>query len=225
MSEEVLIAPCPICGQSALAGHDGQYSCASCGTCVEQGRWLGIRPRDRFFFRAIGPEYRNAEPDLTARPFTKAKLAKLTDSCYSAADLAAIATGDLSRLHLPGSTVAQVLFPQTREACHVQVNGLTRAQGPSLPVGVSKIDRPANRHALALVDQGNLFISEQRLIFPSNTHTIIRIDRKLIGIHTFTDAVAVQRKGEDKATYFLGFETREALLVTAYLQGRLDHLR
>ena len=225
MSEEVLIAPCPICGQSALAGHGGQYSCASCGTRVEQGRWLGIRPRDRFFFRAIGSDYRNAEPDLTARPFTKAKLAELAGSCYCDADLAAIATGDLSRLHPPVSTVAQVLFPQTREACHVQINDLTRAQGASLPVGVSKIDRPVDRRALVLLDQGNLFISEQRLIFPSGTHTMIRIDRKLIGVHTFTDAVAVQRKGEDKATYFLGFETREALLVTAYLQGRLDHLR
>jgi hypothetical protein len=90
---------------------------------------------------------------------------------------------------------------------------------------VSKIDRPVDRRALVLLDQGNLFISEQRLIFPSSTHTMIRIDRKLIGIHNFSDAVAVQRKGEDKATYFLGFETREALLVTAYLQGQLDHLR
>jgi hypothetical protein len=225
MTEEVLIAPCPICGQSALAGNDRQYSCTSCGTQVEQSQWLGVWPRNQFVFRAIGPDYRNAESELLARPFARAELAGLTGSCYTDADLEAIAAGDLSRLRPPSSTVAQVMFPQTHETCHVQINGLARAEGPSLPGGVNKVAGPADRRVLTMLDQGNLFISDQRLIFPSNTHTTIRIDRKLTGVRTFANAVAVQRKGENKATYFLGFESRSALLVTAYLQGRLDHLR
>jgi hypothetical protein len=225
VSEEVLIDACPICGESALTGHEGQFSCVSCGTHVEQRRWLGVRPRDRFLFRVVGSDYANAEPDLTARPFTKAELAGLAESCYSDADLETIAAGDLSCLRSPSSQVAQVMFPQTRETCQLQINGLIRAEGPSLSDGTSKINGSANRRTLKKLDEGNLFVSDQRLILPSNTHTIIRIDRKLTGICTFSDAVAIQRKGEDKATYFLGFESRDASLLAAFLKGQLDHLR
>jgi hypothetical protein len=225
VSEEVLVDPCPICSQSPLLGDGRQYTCASCGTKVEQSRWLGVWPRNRFFFRAIGADYRNAEPDLTGRPFTQATLAGLVGTCYTDADLAAIAAGDLSRIRLPSSTVAQVLFPQSPETCHLLVNSLMRAQGPALPDGVGRIRGPADRRVLRILDRGNLFISDQRLIFPSDSHTTIRIDRKLTGIRTFTDAFAVQRKGEESATYFLGCESRDAALVSAYLQGQLDHLR
>jgi hypothetical protein len=116
------------------------------------------------------------------------------------------------------------MFPQTHETCYLQINGLTRAEGPPLPDGARQIDKPANRRDLERLDQGNLFISDQRLIFPSSTHTTIRIDRKLTGLCSYADAVALQRKGEDKATYFLGFESRDALLVAAYLRGQLTHL-
>ena len=225
MSEEVLTNPCPICGESALTGHDGRFSCLSCKTTVEQGRWLGVWPREQFFFRAVGPESRNAEPDLTARPFSKTELIELAGSCYSDSDLEAIAAGDTSRLRPPSSIVAQVMFPHSRETCYVQINGLIRAQGPLLPDGASRVDRPANRRDLNKLDRGNLFISDQRMVFPSSTHTTVRIDRKLTGICAFADAVAVQRKSEDRAMYFLGLESRKALLVMAYLQGQLDHLR
>lgn len=222
---EILLKPCPICGHSALAGDRFLYRCASCGTQVEQKRWLGVRPRDRFFFQAVSADYRNAEADLVARPFTRAQLTELAGSCYTDTDLTALATGDFSRLHLPSSTVAEILFPQSHETCYVQVNDLVRAEGPPLSEGVARVNGPADRRNLKILDQGNLFISNQRLIFPSDTHTIVRTDRKLIGVSTFADAVAVQRKGEDKALYFLGFESRSASLVLAYLQGRLDHLQ
>lgn len=225
MGREVLLAPCPICSQSALAGDRFLYRCESCGTQVEQKRWLGVRPRDRFFFQAVGTDYRNAEADLVARSFTRAQLTELAGSCYTDADLTAIATGDFSRLHLPSSTVAEIMFPQSHETCYVQVNGLVRADGPPLSQGVDRVNGPADRGNLKILDRGNLFISNQRLIFPSDTHTTIRTDRKLIGVSTFTDGVAVQRKGEDTATYFLRIESRSASLVLAYLQGRLDHLR
>jgi hypothetical protein len=225
VGEYLLIAPCPICGQSALTGHNGWFSCSSCETIVEQGRWFGIWLRERFYFRAVGPEYRNAEPDLAAHPFSKTELVELAGSCYSDSDLKAIAAGDLSSLRPPPSTVAQLIFPQSREICYLQINGLIRAEGPLLPDGVCQVDSPMNRRDLNELDKGNLFISDQRLVFPSSTHTNIRIDRKLTGLCAFADAVAIQRRGEDKATYFLGLESRNALLVIACLQGQLDHLR
>jgi hypothetical protein len=225
VSQEVLIDACPICGKSALAGQKGQFSCVSCGTQVEQSRWLGVRPRDRFFFRMVSSDYSNAEPDLVARPFTKTELAGLAGSCYSDADLGAIAAGDLTCVRPLTSQVAQLMFPQTRETCRLQINGLTRAEGPSLPNGASKINSSVSQQTLKKLDEGNLFVSDQRLIFPSDTHTIIRIDRKLTGICTFLDAVAIQRKGQDKATYFLGFESRDASLLAAFLSGQLGHLR
>lgn len=224
MRDEVLIEPCPICGQAALAGGAGWYTCAACDAQVGQSRWLGWW-RDRFLFRRVGPAYRNAEADLLKRTFTKAQLAELAGSCYTDDDLAAIASGDLHRLHPPRSPVAQIMFPQSRETCYVQANNLIRAEGASLSEGVSRFDTPVDRRALRLVDRGNLFISDQRLIFPSSTHTIIRLDRKLSGVGTFRDAVALQRKGEDFATYFLGLESRVVSLIAAYLRGRLDHLR
>jgi hypothetical protein len=207
-----------------MAGDAGGYTCAACGTQVEQSRWLGWS-RDRFLFGRVGSAYRNAKADLLARPFTKAQLADLAGSCYTDADLAAIAAGDLTRLRLPRSTVAQIMFPQTHETCYIQINSLLRAEGAPLPDGVSRVNAPADRRTLKILDQGNLFISDQRLIFPSSTHTTIRLDRKLSGACTFRDALAVQRKGEDLATYFLGLESRSAALIVAYLQGRLDHLR
>lgn len=225
MNEEVLIDPCPICQQSALAGDNRVYTCSSCGAKVEQSRWLGLWTRNQFLFRTIGADYRNVEYDLTRRGFSQAQLAQLAGSCYTDADLEAMAAGDLSHLRLPASTVAQVMFSQTRETCYVQLNGLIRAEGPPLAEGVERVHHPADRTALKILDRGNLFISEQRLVFPSNTHTVIRLDRKLTGLCAYSNAIGLQRKGDNTATYFLGLESRDALLATAYLQGRLDHLR
>ncbi len=123
MTEEVLIAPCPICGQSSLAGDGLKYTCASCGTEVAQSRWLGVWSRNRFFFSTVGADYRNAEPDLAARPFSKSRLARLTNTCYADADLAAIAVGDLSRLRPPSSMLSRVTSKSSATAlldawCH-----------------------------------------------------------------------------------------------------------
>jgi endogenous inhibitor of DNA gyrase (YacG/DUF329 family) len=225
VSEEVLVAPCPICGKAAMAGRGAQYACPSCGTQVEQRRWLGLQPRNQFFFQIVGAEYSNLEVDLKAHPFTKEQIAELAGTCYTDDDLLAIAAGDLARLHPPHSTLAQVMFPQARETCYIQVNGLTRAEGPPLPGDMERTYKRADRRVLQILDEGNLFVSDQRLIFPSHTHTSIRIDRKLTGVRTFLDAIGVQHKSDDKATYFLGTQPRQAALIAAYLQGRLAHLR
>jgi hypothetical protein len=144
---------------------------------------------------------------------------------YTDEDLAAIAAGDLARLRRPSSTLSQIMFPQSREMCYIQANSLARAEGPPLADGVHKTHGAADRRALRILDRGNLFVSDQRLIFPSDTPTTIRLDSKLSGVVAFRDALAVQRKGEEKATYFLGLEPWAVSLITAYLQGRLPHLR
>ncbi len=225
MSEEVLVDPCPICGQSPLAGNGRRYACPACKSEVERGRWLGLLPHNRFTFRAIGADYGNVETELLGRPFTAAELHNIAGTCYTDADLKAIAAGDLERVHPPTTTIAKLIFGHTHEKCYVQVNNLTRAEGPTLPNGVDSVNGPPDQRALTVLDRGNLFISNQRLVFPSDTHTTIHLDRKLTGVRSFTDAFAVQRKGEEKATYFLGCESRHARLIAAYLQGLLDHLR
>jgi hypothetical protein len=222
---EVLMRPCPLCGEGALAGDAGTYACSSCGTRVGQRRWLSLWPRDSFFFQAIGQDYRNLEADLAERPFSVAQLAALAGTCYRDSQLEAIADGDLSHVRPPASTVAGIMFPQTHETCYIQVNGLTRAEGPPLPQGSQYTPQPVDRRTLRRLDRGNLFLSDQRLIFPSSTHTTIRIDRRLSGVHAFRDALAVQRQGEAQATYFLDMEPRHVSLVAAYLCGRLEHLR
>ena len=225
MSQDVLVDPCPICGQSPLTGDGRRYVCATCRSEVERERWLGVLPRPRFTFRALGDDYRNAEADLVGRWFTRDRLKAIGGTCYTDADLQAIAAGALERIRPPGSLVAHLIFEHMHEQCYIQINHLTRAEGPPLPEGVDRVAKPADPTTLQVLDQGNLFISDQRLVFPSDTHTTIRIDRKLTGVRGFTNAFAVQRKGEGKATYFLGCESRQVGLVLAYLQGRLDHLR
>jgi len=225
VSEDTLIDLCPICSQSPLTGDGQRYSCTSCGAVVQRKRRLGLGPRSRFTFRAVSPDYRAAEPDLVKRSFTLEELAAITGTCYTDAELSSIAAGDLSRIRPPTSTVASIIFGQSHEICRLQINGLTRAAGPPLSPGVDQVDGPVDRRRLQMLNRGNLFIGDQRLAFPGDTHTTIRVDRKLTGVRAYRDAFAVQRKGEETATYFLGCGSRQVALVVAYLQGRLDHLR
>ena len=90
---------------------------------------------------------------------------------------------------------------------------------------ISRSSRPAPRDGLTWQDQGNLFCTNQRLVFPSDSFTFIRMDRKLVGIQAFADGLAVQRKGEDYATYFVGCHAHEAALVAAYVMGKLPVLQ
>ena len=68
-------------------------------------------------------------------------------------------------------------------------------------------------------------MTDSRLVFPSNTFTFIRMDRKLIGLKTFENGIAIQRKGQDFATYFVGCRAHQAALLGAYIQGRVLALR
>jgi hypothetical protein len=74
-------------------------------------------------------------------------------------------------------------------------------------------------------DHGNLFGTDKHLVLPSDSFTFIRLDRKLGGVQAFNDGVAVQRTGEDFATYFVGCYPHEAALVAAFVLGKLPALR
>ena len=71
------------------------------------------------------------------------------------------------------------MFPQSHETCYVQVNDLVRAEGPPLSEGVNRENNPSDRRDLTILDQGNLFISDQRLIFPSNPSWMNRRVRRM----------------------------------------------
>ena len=46
-----------------------------------------------------------------------------------------------------------------------------------------------------------------------------------MGVQAFIDGVAIQRKGEDFATYFVGCYAHEAALVAAYVMAKLPALQ
>jgi hypothetical protein len=60
---------------------------------------------------------------------------------------------------------------------------------------------------------------------PSDRFTFIRLDRKVQAVQAYLDGLALQRRGEDYATYFLGGYPHEAALVTAYTMARVPALR
>jgi hypothetical protein len=74
-------------------------------------------------------------------------------------------------------------------------------------------------------DEGNLFCTDRRLVLPSNQFTFIRLDRKIATVQAFTDGLAVQRKEENFATYFVGCYAHEAALVVAYMLAKIPALR
>jgi hypothetical protein len=145
---------------------------------------------------------------------------------YTDQQLAAIAQGSLASLRPVRTVLAQVILEQLNEVCYLQVNGLRRGHGkPIAEAGHYQPEQAASREGMAWQDQGNLFCTNHRLVFPSNSFTFIRMDRKLVGVQAFIDGVAIQRKGEDFATYFVGCYAHEAALVAAYVMAKLPALQ
>ncbi|MFQ5576255.1 MAG: hypothetical protein ACE5G8_04620 [Anaerolineae bacterium] len=203
-----------------------RYHCPACGLALVEGRLLGIWFRGRYRVTSIGDEYSLARPGIAGRSFSAAELRRLAERVYPDAALAAFAGGDFERLRMPSSVLAQILLEQLRETCTLQVNGLRRARGPALQPGGNRFPQDAApRNRLQWLDRGNLFLTTARIVFPSDTFTFIRMDRKLVGLQTFADGIAVQRKGEDSATYFVGCGAHQAALVAAYIQGKVAALR
>jgi hypothetical protein len=145
---------------------------------------------------------------------------------YTDEQLAEIAGGAIDDIRPVRTMLAQIILEQLKETCFLQVNGLRRGHGQPLSEGGNYIPTEAvPRQGMDLQDEGNLFCTDQRLVFPSNKFTFIRMGRKVVGVQAFTNGIAIQLKGEEVATYFVGCLPHEAALVAAYVMARVPKLQ
>jgi hypothetical protein len=188
---------------------------------------LGLFKKGRFVVTDWGAgDFGLARQSLKDVALTPDPLKVTLGNVYTDQQLAAIVQGSLESLRPVRTVLAQVILEQLNEVCYLQVNGLRRVHGkPIAEVGHYQPEQAVPRESMVWQDQGNLFCTNHRLVFPSNSFTFIRMDRKLVGIQAFTDGVAVQRKGEDFATYFVGCYAHEAALVAAYVMAKLPTLQ
>jgi hypothetical protein len=229
VAQDRLYNECPLCTQGAVVklGGGSIYRCTHCGLTLKERSLLGLFKKDHFAVTGFGEgDYTLAWQSLKDVILPPDPLKIAIGNVYTDAQLAAIATGSLEILRPVRTVLAQVILEQLNEVCYLQVNGLRRGHGKLLAEGGQyQPQQPLPREGMTWQDQGNLFCTNQRLVFPSNSFTFIRMDRKVIGIQAFTDGVAIQRKGEDYAMYFVGCYAHEAALVAAYVMGKLPALQ
>jgi len=226
MSSDALLSTCPVCTQAPLSWNGENYRCNHCGLALKQKTFLGFKSKDQYVGQAIGDDYGIASLGIVGYVFTLAELENFGESVYSDQELAAFAEGNFDDLTMPSSILAQILLEQLHETCYLQVNSMRRAHGPTFEAGGNRIpEGAAPTGSLTWKDRGNLFLTEARIVFPSNSFTFIRMDRKFVGLKTFENGFAIQRKGQDHATYFVGCQAHQAALIGAYIQGRIPALR
>ena len=228
MSVEVLGAACLACEQAVLRHVADGYLCEHCGLKLTEKRsWLNFRSKTaRYLVQDIGADFSIARAGLVGQVFTLAELARLREVLYADQTLASFAQGDYTALHQPNNALAQILLEQLRETCYIQINEMRRARGPILAGESRRLPQEKAPHTgLTWLDRGNLFLTNIRLVFPSDTFTFIRLDRKLVGIRAYENGLAIQRRGEDFATYFVGCRSYQAALAAAYIYGKVPPLR
>ena len=229
MTQEMLYDECPRCNQGAVVFEPeiGVYRCEHCGLTLKKRSLLGFLKKDHLGITSLGPgDFTLAEQSLAKLSLTPDRLKVVIGNIYSDQQLADIAGGALELIRPVRTILAQIILEQLKETCYIQVNGLRRAHGQALAEGGNY--RPTEkvpRQGLDWQDQGNLFGTDKHLVLPSDSFTFIRLDRKLSGVQAFTDGVAVQRQGEDYATYFVGCYPYEAALLAAFVLGKLPALR
>jgi hypothetical protein len=169
--------------------------------------------------------YALAGQSLSGESFKPDPLKVVLGNVYTDEQLAEIAGGVIDDIRPVRTTLAQIILEQLKETCFLQVNGLRRGHGQPLAEGGNYIPAEAvPRQGMDWQDEGNLFCTDQRLVFPSNKFTFIRLGRKLVGVQAFTNGIAIQLKGEAFATYFVGCLTHEAALVAAYVMAKVPKL-
>jgi hypothetical protein len=187
---------------------------------------FGLSKSDKYQVADVNPAYGVAQASLVGEKFTLSEIQKFNESVYTDDTLAEIAAGDLDRITMPRSTLAQILLEQLRETCYLDVGRVKRADGPALEVGGNRFpDGKAPRKELEWQDEGNLFLTNVRLVLPSDTFTFVRLDRRVVGLKVYEDGLAIQERGNDKAMYFVGCRAHEAALVGAYIMGKIAKLR
>ena len=229
MAQDTLYKECPLCTQGAVvgSGSNSLYRCTHCGLSLKERSLLGLFKKGHFVVTDWGAgDYTLAKQSLKDVALPPDPLKVTLGNVYTDQQLTAIAQGSLELLRPVRTVLAQVILEQLNEVCYLQVNGLRRGHGqPIAEAGHYQPEQAASREGMAWQDQGNLFCTNHRLVFPSNSFTFIRMDRKLVGVQAFIDGVAIQRKGEDFATYFVGCYAHEAALVTAYVMAKLPALQ
>lgn len=228
MSESPLLTPCPACDNASLAWTGQAYCCENCQLTVtkKKQRWPFGSKTEQYIVQDISTDYSIARSSLVGQTVSMTELQNFTESVYTDAVLAEFAEGEFENMTMPASTLAQILLEQLRETCFMQVSGVRRAHGPVLEAGGDRFPSgTVPKSNMTWQDEGNLFLTNIRMVLPSNSFTFIRLDRKITGFQTFEDGIAVQRKGEEFATYFVGCRAHQAALVAAYVVGKIPQLR
>jgi len=218
-----------MCTQApVILQQSGQYGCASCGLTLKEHSILGLFKKGRYTVTSLGQEGRFtlAEQSLAGAVLTPDQLKVVIGNVYSGDALDEIAGGNIEAIRPVKTILAQIILEQLNEECFINVNGIRRGQGQPLAeqsgyLPVSKIDQSG----MQWQDEGNLFCTTHRLVLPSDKFTFIRLDRKIVAVQAFNDGVAVQRRGEEYATYFVGCYPHEAAVVAAYVMAKVPKLR
>ncbi len=227
--EESLYRECPLCteGPVTLENNEGVFRCKQCGLTLKSRSVLGLFHKNHFGVTELTEgDYSLAWQGVKKLSLPLDSLKVVIGNIYSDRQLAEIAGGKLDLIRPVRTILAQIILEQLKETCYVQVNGLRRGLGQLLPEGGSyQPEERVSRTGLDWQDQGNLFGTGKHLVLPSDRFTFIRLDRKLVGVQAFTDGLAVQRKGEEFATYFVGCQPHEAALVAAFVMGKVPAVR
>ncbi len=221
-----LFSSCPVCHQAPISATGNTYSCSNCGLTLSPKTKLFRKSQPQYIVQSIGEGYDIARKSIVGQKFSLAELELFREHVYSDAVLIEFAAGNLEHMNPPASVLAQILLGQLRETCFLHVDGLRRAHGPALQPGGNRFPNGKIPNAkLTWQDDGNLFLTNARLVFPSHSFTFMRMGRKMVGLKTFENGVAIQLKGEDHATYFVGCKPHQAALIAAYIQGKVPGLR
>jgi hypothetical protein len=188
---------------------------------------LGLFKKGQYAVESFGGgEYSLAQTSMKNETLAVDPLKIALGNVYTDAELAEIAAGNINVIRPVRTVLAQIILEQLREECFVNVTGLRRGYGA--PLTSESWYSPAGSASLQGIkwqDEGNLFCTNQRIVLPSDQFTFIRLGRKVAAVQAYTNAVAIQLKGEDHATYFVECHAHEAALVAAYVIGKLPQLR
>lgn len=223
-----LYKECPKCEQAPVTlQNDGTFSCQACGLTVQDRSILGLFRKGQYAAISLGKgSFTLAESALKEAALSPDDLKVAIANSYTEAQLAEIAAGNLDAIRPVKTVLAQIILEQLNEECFVNVKGVRRGHGPALTEESWYLpQQKVSRAGIEWQDEGNIFCTTHRVVLPSNTFTFIRLDRKVVAVQAYADALALQRRGEAFATYFVGCFAHEAALVAAYVMAKIPRLR
>jgi hypothetical protein len=228
MAQEILYKECPACTLAPVMWQNGGlYRCPQCGLALKEHKRFGFFGKGQLVIVDFGSKRSLlAERGLKEIALSPDSMKIAIGNIYTEAELAEIVNGKVDTINPVKMVLAQIILEQLNEECYIHVPGLRRGRGPAL---VERSwyypEQKIPQQGLEWQDEGNLFCTSQRLVLPSDRFTFIRLDRKVQAVQAYLDGLALQRRGEDYATYFLGGYPHEAALVAAYTMARVPALR